>query len=1435
MGSKASEESDNLANVSNVSLKDIKEFIVKYRTLPIINKAQSEAEKFTKLVNNSDQNNQVDNTNENNNYVNNQEYANRNIYNSRANARYSHLKQEYNNEEDMDINDNAYHQNIMTNEHRDLLEKVVQVMGVLERKTDVATELVAMKETVVKTINQHLERNNRVIDTAYQKLSQEIFQGINAKLEVITKQKTALSDSLGTIANIDKALLEVKQELNDYKTVVDNVRKDYAGFNDKLIIKNEDNITSLNKENAYYKRENAANTQRFIAAQEANAISSRSQNAILSEMSGFLSIINASIADSKISLDTLKKDNSLALATRSELIPEQPKFDIGSLTSQLGKVIKGLFEKERKNHPVTNLIELINNYEDALKMITHNQTLAVVRSGEDRELINSVKLNNTNILHLSKSINDHIRSEQLAIEGRLAIEAKPKEYVDAIDQPAIEGSAGLIAIEGLSKQLALLVEVGRTNTDNLLAIQANQVPTKKQNDAIEFLMKQIHKIMDGYTLDLRSITDGYDSREVAIRAEQRAIASTLNKYEPILSGAVNLGIDFQKLANNFSEGITKIQEHSNSQMLAIENGLAESIANVNRSFESKEGQTKALYTALMKVYQEQQQQQQTAVTPEKMIEYVGGMLDQGFARVQSFLTENLALTQGSVGAPDEFSMPLTSQERGETTQGQAIIMGAPSTTLPINPIQGTRLEKFIREKTFSAIAIINNSDTSSLPAATDMSLIEEDSPLESFKDAVIKAVNDSRGIDDVKRQTIIEEINDSNKKGRFFDLSIVTTMGVRLTTILPKINRYNSELISHVDDKRIAMLKEITTTDASEDYVLRLMGNFTYEFMALVNSIKSKTQLRNLSAVVKAPIVGEMNLQGTPREAEVSFQAHLMNAAYRSAEKELSKTNGIITNNSAPAATTSSELISSDNALPPIFVTNNLNQKIIMYVNEVTNNTTVLDTAMFAIEPVPQQDGGQNGGPLEVKENVKKNIQLQARAFVFENGTLPFDSLTREDLTALGKRYQEITEQMGDEPVYNDMERIRKLLDKRHLDLQASELQYPSNATYNPPVVDVVEETPKEDLEETQTSIMSEVDRQKDFVQRRKEVENEKLSIKRQMQSLVPIHSKIRSDANLEPSRRELAENAEARTKHLSNLNFQKKKKKGNQGGIDYFNKKREKDGEVGQGIRRRNMHREIESSKEEIKSNKEYAKNSREFLNNEGLKRKHKLFKGYGVHKSLEFRKKLINLIKSGRVSSKRGEGVSKKLVCSLCNNDKKDNDYHMTKSKEVLHKKCFEGKGMTRKRKLYDEDYGEDITADSSNPKLREMHESDSNAKQNEIMDTVKLNNVHNDHMQSIAGNSLLNLITRSKHGYVAWGSIDSTLFSLLCHLLSVFNNNKDNASGWDYINYQVLRSKYLLSVKPNPKKIKYIDIDTSNLQSVEKSVKANPEILFDYDFNE
>lgn len=273
---------------------------------------------------------------------------------------------------------------------------------------------------------------------------------------------------------------------------------------------------------------------------------------------------------------------------------------------------------------------------------------------------------------------------------------------------------------------------------------------------------------------------------------------------------------------------------------------------------------------------------------------------------------------------------------------------------------------------------------------------------------------------------------------------------------------------------------------------------------------------------------------------------------------------------------------------------------------------------------------------------------------------------------------------------------------------------------------------------------------------------------------------------------------------------------------------------DMGEGvIRRKSIKKEILKHKENVVKIKNYIKSNNDFLDEESKKRKEKIVHGNGIHHSLNFRRKLLSLIKSNHIKLKdKGKGVSKKLVCSLCDNKKNDDYYHKTKSGEILHKKCFEGKGMTKKRKLIEEDYGEDITENSHDPSLRKMYEDHDNAKQEEIIDKVKLNNVHNDHMQSVNSNLKI-LAERSKKGFIAFGKVDNKLFSLLCYLLGVLNNNKDNASHWDYINYQVLRSKYLDSIKANPKLIKYIDIDTSNQESIEKAIKSHPEALFDYDF--
>lgn len=85
-----------------------------------------------------------------------------------------------------------------------------------------------------------------------------------------------------------------------------------------------------------------------------------------------------------------------------------------------------------------------------------------------------------------------------------------------------------------------------------------------------------------------------------------------------------------------------------------------------------------------------------------------------------------------------------------------------------------------------------------------------------------------------------------------------------------------------------------------------------------------------------------------------------------------------------------------------------------------------------------------------------------------------------------------------------------------------------------------------------------------------------------------------------------------------------------------------------------------------------------------------------------------LRNHIKQKNSESRNSEKIGMGIKCSHCDKEpsSEQDTMHISKSGELMHKKCFVGKGMTSKRKLLEHDYGEDVTEESArSPKAKEV----------------------------------------------------------------------------------------------------------------------------------
>ena len=204
-----------------------------------------------------------------------------------------------------------------------------------------------------------------------------------------------------------------------------------------------------------------------------------------------------------------------------------------------------------------------------------------------------------------------------------------------------------------------------------------------------------------------------------------------------------------------------------------------------------------------------------------------------------------------------------------------------------------------------------------------------------------------------------------------------------------------------------------------------------------------------------------------------------------------------------------------------------------------------------------------------------------------------------------------------------------------------------------------------------------------------------------------------------------------------------------------------------------------------------------------------------------------LVHVLKKHKHTVKKEEGEGRKLTCSLCNTSN-DHPFHLTKGGEVLHKKCFEGRGMTKKRKLIEDEYGEDISPNGSK-RVKEMYNEHERAKTRESIRQMQFNNSNQD-LQKTTPQKILGVASTASKKYIAHGEFDEKTIHLLAYLLANYIN-EGHASTWEKINISVLKAKILLHYKPKPVH-EYYTLDSSDHNNLTKQIKSNPGILYDFE---
>lgn len=200
------------------------------------------------------------------------------------------------------------------------------------------------------------------------------------------------------------------------------------------------------------------------------------------------------------------------------------------------------------------------------------------------------------------------------------------------------------------------------------------------------------------------------------------------------------------------------------------------------------------------------------------------------------------------------------------------------------------------------------------------------------------------------------------------------------------------------------------------------------------------------------------------------------------------------------------------------------------------------------------------------------------------------------------------------------------------------------------------------------------------------------------------------------------------------------------------------------------------------------------------------------------------------------KGSGISKgkKMICELCGKGREsDKTFHMTKDKEILHKKCFEGKGMTRKRKIIEVARGEDM--DETNPKYKKHFEDDDRHNFYEKLKNEKFDTVHEDFEKSVKGGGInlpKGLLNQASKHYIAYGTCSSHMIDIFTYLIAHILNNDMEPNELLKLNLNAMRLK-ILSTHQFKKKNNTLELDSSNFKNLKNSLLSSKAVLQDLIF--
>lgn len=202
--------------------------------------------------------------------------------------------------------------------------------------------------------------------------------------------------------------------------------------------------------------------------------------------------------------------------------------------------------------------------------------------------------------------------------------------------------------------------------------------------------------------------------------------------------------------------------------------------------------------------------------------------------------------------------------------------------------------------------------------------------------------------------------------------------------------------------------------------------------------------------------------------------------------------------------------------------------------------------------------------------------------------------------------------------------------------------------------------------------------------------------------------------------------------------------------------------------------------------------------------------------------------------------EASGVRLKCSHCkgSDERVGKGFHCSKDGEVMHRGCFEGKGMTSKRKLFKDAVGEDINEKSTNKKLRRMYESHKRATFHDSMKTINKPLAYDDFQKSIPAHvraRIAKRVNKASSQYVGRGVVDESYIQAYTNLLGNKMTHEKSDTNWASINRQIMRAKILHKYKPRRRGRGITtrdNFDPTNFNSLHTYIRRNPHALYDFD---